>query len=93
MKYIVKKEHGKPMYLQLYTQLRNDIVKGIIPQGAKMPSKRLLAEELQISVITVEHSYAMKGILPQRREAVIMYAVTALRFSRWFREFQSRAEK
>lgn len=59
MKYIVKKEHGKPMYLQLYTQLRNDIVKGIIPQGVKMPSKRLLAEELQISVITVEHSYAM----------------------------------
>lgn len=59
MKYKIKKEHGKPAYIQLYNQLRNDIVAKILPPGAKMPSKRLLAEELQISVVTVEHAYAM----------------------------------
>lgn len=45
--------------MQLYEQLRNDIVNGIYPYGTKLPSKRILAEETGISVITVQHSYAI----------------------------------
>ncbi len=59
MKYKIEKNSKKPAYLQLYNQLRNDIVEKIIAPGSKMPSKRLLSEELGISVITVEHAYAM----------------------------------
>ena len=59
MKYIITKERGKPAYLQLYNQLRNDIVSGVLPHGSKLPSKRLISEELGISVITAEHAYAM----------------------------------
>ena len=59
MKYIITKEKGRPAYLQLYNLMRNDIVAGIFAPGAKMPSKRLLAEELGISVVTAEHAYAM----------------------------------
>ena len=45
--------------MQLYEQLREDIVKGVYPHGKKLPSKRLLAEESGCSVITVEHAYAI----------------------------------
>ncbi len=59
MKYHIDKTGDKPAYLQLYTQLRTDIVQNVFPYGTKLPSKRLLAEELDISVITVEHAYAI----------------------------------
>ena len=59
MKYSVEKHGAESVYLQLYRQLRQDIVAGTIPRGGKLPSKRLLAEELEISVITVEHAYAL----------------------------------
>ena len=58
MKYAVDKHAGKPAYLQLYEQLRNDIVTGVIEPGARLPSKRLLAEETGVSVITAEHALA-----------------------------------
>ncbi|MDO4739729.1 MAG: PLP-dependent aminotransferase family protein [Eubacteriales bacterium] len=50
---------GKPVYLQLYEQLRGDIIAGIYPFGTKAPSKRLLAEELGLSLATVEHAYLL----------------------------------
>ena len=59
MKYTVKKGAGRPAYLQLYEQLRQDIVSGAIEHGRKLPSKRLLAEETGVSVITVEHCLAL----------------------------------
>ena len=59
MKYRIEKHAGESAYLQLYKQLRQDIVGGVLPPGSRLPSKRLLAEELGISVITVEHAYAL----------------------------------
>ena len=56
MKYTVEKHSGESAYMQLYRQLRQDIVYGAVPRGARLPSKRLLAEELELSVITVEHA-------------------------------------
>ncbi|MBQ8892812.1 MAG: PLP-dependent aminotransferase family protein [Clostridia bacterium] len=53
--------NGKPAYLQLYELLRRDIVGGVFPYGAKLPSKRLLAEETGVSVITAEHAYSILG--------------------------------
>ena len=43
-------------YLKLYEQIKEDIVQGIYKKGDKLPSKRTLAEENGISVITVEHA-------------------------------------
>ena len=59
MKYSIDKTAGKPAYLQLYLQLRQDILDGGLPEGAKLPSKRTLASELGLSVITVEHALAL----------------------------------
>ena len=51
-------EH-RPAYLRLYERLRGEIVRGDYPFGARMPSKRQLAEEEGLSVVTVEHAYAL----------------------------------
>lgn len=59
MKYVVDNAAGIPAYLQLYQQAREDIVKGIYPFGSKLPSKRIIADELGISTVTVEHAYAL----------------------------------
>ncbi|MBE6639377.1 MAG: PLP-dependent aminotransferase family protein [Ruminococcaceae bacterium] len=59
MKYFIEEQSGKTAYMQLYEQLRADIVKKVYPYGKKLPSKRLLAEEAGISVITVEHAYGI----------------------------------
>lgn len=59
MKYIVDKKNKEPAYIQLYTQFRNDIVSGVYKYGVKLPSKRLVATETNVSVVTVEHAYEL----------------------------------
>ena len=59
MKYSINKNDHAPAYLQLYLKLREDIVGGVYPFGSKMPSKRLLSEEVEVSVVTVEHAYLL----------------------------------
>lgn len=58
MKYVVDREK-RPVYLQLYKQIRDDIVLENYPYGTKLPSKRSLAEETGVSTVTVEHAYAL----------------------------------
>lgn len=58
MKYIVDKQK-RPVYLQLYNQIRDDIVNEILVYNCKLPSIRSLADELDISTITVEHAYSL----------------------------------
>ncbi len=59
MKYSIDAADQKSAYLQLYLQLREDIVCGAYKYGTKLPSKRLLSEETGVSVITVEHAYSI----------------------------------
>ena len=58
MNYTIQKEN-RPVYLQLYKLLRDDVIRGVYPFGGRLPSKRLLAAELGISLLTVEHAYAL----------------------------------
>ncbi len=58
MRYIIHKEN-RPVYLQLYQQIREDIIAENYPYNTKLPSKRNLAEETGVSTITVEHAYAL----------------------------------
>ncbi len=59
MRYTINKSEKSPVYLQLYRQLREDIVKEHYTYHCKLPSKRLLADELGISTVTVEHAVAL----------------------------------
>jgi len=62
------------LYEYLYKCIKNDIIQGKIKSGEKLPSKRALAKNLAISVITVENAYgqlAAEGyrlVLVARRE-------------------------
>ena len=61
-----------PAYLRLYERLRREIVGGSYPYGSRMPSKRQLAEEEGVSVITAEHAYALlcdEGYLEARERS------------------------
>lgn len=46
-----------PLYEQLYSYIKKEIIAGRIPYGTKLPSKRKLADFLKISQNTVETAY------------------------------------
>lgn len=50
------REHSS-LYEHLYKQIKGDILDGKFSPGEKLPSKRALAEHLNISTITVENAY------------------------------------
>ena len=49
---------GESMYAHLYKCIKNDITNGVLHAEEKLPSKRMLAKNLGISLITVENAYA-----------------------------------
>lgn len=53
----LKRFSDVPLYEQLYSHIKKEIIEGRLPFGAKLPSKRKLAEFLQISQNTVETAY------------------------------------
>lgn len=48
---------GEPIYLQIATQMQEDILSGKRKQGEYLPSIRGLAKDLRISVITTMKAY------------------------------------
>ena len=55
--YELKKSPGVPLYEALYRCIRKDILSGVLSPGEKLPSKRALAQNLEVSKITVEAAY------------------------------------
>lgn len=55
--YELKKSPGVPLYEALYRCIRGDILSGALKPGEKLPSKRALAQNLEVSKITVEAAY------------------------------------
>jgi len=56
--YELKKSPGVPLYEALYRCIREDILSGALAPGEKLPSKRALAQNLEVSKITVETAYS-----------------------------------
>lgn len=54
---IINNSSGIPIYEQIYNQLKSLIVTGKLKEGEALPSMRLLAKELRISVITTKRAY------------------------------------
>ena len=46
-----------PIYEQLVSQVKNNIITGELEEGASLPSVRTLASELKISALTVKKAY------------------------------------
>lgn len=57
MNIIVSNTSGKPIYEQIATQIKNEIIAGKLKEGDNLPSMRVLAKELRISVITTKRAY------------------------------------
>ena len=77
------------VYLQLYERLRDDITGGAYPFGARFPSKRTMAEESGVSIMTVEHAYSIlcdEGYLVSRERSGWKARTS---FSRWVKKARS----
>ncbi len=57
MDIIISNASGKPIYEQITGQIKNLILSGELRAGDALPSIRLLARELRISVITTKRAY------------------------------------
>lgn len=57
MNIIISNTSGKPIYEQIATQIKNEIIAGKLKEGDSLPSMRVLAKELRISVITTKRAY------------------------------------
>ena len=54
---IISNSSGKPIYEQIASQIKSLIISGQLREGESLPSIRLLAKELRISVITTKRAY------------------------------------
>lgn len=50
---------GTPVYIQIYHALRSKIISGAFPYGSRLPSKRSLSADCEVSTATIEHAYSM----------------------------------
>ncbi len=57
MNIILSNYSDKPIYEQIAEQIKNLIIKGELIEAELLPSIRVLAKELQISVITTKRAY------------------------------------
>ena len=57
MKILISNASEKPIYEQITTQLKAMIISGELLPESPLPSMRLLAKELRISVITTKRAY------------------------------------
>lgn len=57
MDIILSNSSGKPIYEQIADQVLEQILSGALSAGDALPSMRVLAKELRISVITTKRAY------------------------------------
>ena len=57
MDIIIRNSGGIPIYDQITRQVKGLILRGELREGEALPSMRLLAKELRISVITTKRAY------------------------------------
>ena len=57
MNLLISNSSGQPIYDQISSQIRAKIISGELKEGDALPSMRLLAKELRISVITTKRAY------------------------------------
>jgi len=57
MTILIDNRSGAPIYEQIFTQIRDQIFSGALPEDEPLPSIRTLAKDLRISVITTKRAY------------------------------------
>ena len=57
MDIIISNTSGVPIYEQIEEQIKSQIMTGALTAGEALPSMRVLAKELKISIITTKRAY------------------------------------
>ena len=57
MDIIIRNSAGVPIYEQILRQIQGQILSGELREGEALPSMRLLAKELRVTVITTKRAY------------------------------------
>ena len=57
MNIIIDNKSGSPIYDQIYSQIKNQIISGALTENEMLPSIRGLAKDLRISFITTKRAY------------------------------------
>ncbi|MGL4739192.1 MAG: GntR family transcriptional regulator [Sarcina sp.] len=57
MNLIISNSSSIPLYLQIKTQIESEILKGNLNANDPLPSIRVLAKELRVSIITTKKAY------------------------------------
>ena len=57
MDIIIINDTAVPLYEQIISQIKNSILNGKLIQGEVLPSIRMMAKELKVSIITVKRAY------------------------------------
>lgn len=57
MTILIDNKSGQPIYEQIFTQIKNQIISGGLQEDEALPSIRNLAKDLRISVITTKRAY------------------------------------
>lgn len=57
MDIIISNSSGVPIYEQIREQIKNQIIAGDLTEGASLPSMRVLAKDLKVSIITTKRAY------------------------------------
>ena len=57
MELIIRNVNNQPIYDQIYSQIKAQIIAGRLRPGEALPSIRALAKDLKISVITTKRAY------------------------------------
>ena len=57
MTILIDNKSGQPIYEQIFTQIKGQIISGALREDEALPSIRSLAKDLRISVITTKRAY------------------------------------
>lgn len=57
MDVLISNSSGVPLYEQIEEQIKNQILSGELAEGDALPSMRVLAKDLKISIITTKRAY------------------------------------
>lgn len=57
MNILIDNKSGTPIYDQIYTQIKSQIISGALSEDEMLPSIRGLAKDLRISFITTKRAY------------------------------------
>ena len=71
MNIFIDNKSGAPIYEQIFTQLKSQIISGTLPSDEALPSIRSLAKDLRISVVTTKMNWKKKVLFTRLQQRAV----------------------